>query len=119
VRALTTAIDKGPHKVPEGHSCTLYALAPGTALRMDDVNRETEVVTVDALIAKKAKYAYSLRWVEGRTVAVFDVNGAQWAQPVEPDPVPKRKRAEAPAEGLPPPPERPVKAKTRKPLVIL
>ncbi len=92
MRVLTTAINKGEHKVPEGHKCMVYALAPGDALEMNDAARETTVRAVDAKTAKIAKYLYTLRWAEGRTVAEFDVNGKIYVQPTQDDPKPKKAR---------------------------
>jgi len=92
VRVLTTAINKGEHKVPEGHKASLYALAPGRALHIPEVG-ETEVVTIDAAQAKRAEYTYCLKWIEGRTVALFtDDHGATLAQPTKDDPAPRRQR---------------------------
>ena len=92
MRVLTTAINKGEHKVPEGHKASLYALAPGRALHIPEVG-ETEVVTIDAAQAKRAEYTYCLKWIEGRTVALFtDDHGATLAQPTKDDPAPRRQR---------------------------
>lgn len=89
-RYITPATDKGEHKVPEGHKCTLWALTPGRAVHIDDENRSYATVEVDAIICKRAKYDYRLRFIDGRTMAVFTDGKEEWAQPTQEDPEAKR-----------------------------
>lgn len=127
MRVLTTCQDKGQIKVPEGHKCDLYALAPGDALLIDDDARTSEVVQIDKAQARRAEYAFRLRWIEGRTVALFTLDGRRYAQPVKPDPLPKRKRKDdqAYSEQTPVTTEEPAPSVQRvprsrgKPLVLL
>jgi hypothetical protein len=94
VRTLTTAIDEGEHKVPEGHKVTRYALAPGEAMVIEG-GTERYVMKISPDVAKIAKYRYLMSWLEGRTVAEFDLYDTVVAQPVRDDPKPKRsKRAD-------------------------
>jgi hypothetical protein len=90
MRALTTAIDEGEHKLPDvKHKVTRYKLAPGEAMCVEP---ERGVVKVSPEMSKRSEYLYLLSWLENRTVARFNVDGKVLVQPIKNDPQPKRRR---------------------------
>lgn len=92
MRPITTAIDKGEQKVPgEKHTAVRYALAPGEALRTDKVE-ESGAVKVTPDMARRAEYTWCTIWRENRVLAEFSVDGMLLAQPIKPDPQPKRRK---------------------------
>jgi hypothetical protein len=57
-----------------------YKMAPGAALRLDDEARTAEPVEVSRAMAAKATDTNILKWIGGKTVVVFDLDGARYAQ---------------------------------------
>jgi hypothetical protein len=89
MRKITVCEALGPRLVPDAdHKQKLmaYALSPGTAWRLDDVSRDHHVVEVTAADCKAARPTHRSRWLDGRTVEVFQVVDALYAQPVDEDP---------------------------------
>lgn len=88
---------------PKGcdHSFYRYALAPGSAYKIDDDTREYVEVPITKEQAARAIYTDCLRFLAGSTVAVFEVDGAHYAQPIHDSKPAKRagrQPKEAPAE---------------------
>lgn len=114
MRQVTVAESLGLRDVPGAHhKSTAYRLVAGTVWKIDDEKRDHLVIQVDEKVAKAAKYTWTLRWIDGRSVAVFEVGGVELAQPVAEDPKARdrrlgstrlrRQRRDAP--GVAPPPE--------------
>lgn len=103
MRDITIAVVVGS-RVPPGadhhQKYDHYQMSPGTAWRLDPENGNTIVNVKDV---SKAAYAWEMRWIDGRTVAVFDgPDGRQYAQPVTDDPRAKAERRRAVVERKPP-----------------
>jgi hypothetical protein len=64
---------------------TDYRLSPGTAWKINDDTKDNHVVEVGKEICAKAKHTWKARWIDGRTVVVFDVDGQEYAQPATED----------------------------------
>lgn len=91
MRYVTPCENTGLRKVRGvDHKCTVYVMQKGTAFKIDDERREYPVVPIKG----EMEYTFTLRWIDGRSVAVFrDEKGAEFAQPVIDDPRAKREEA--------------------------
>lgn len=107
MRYVTPCENVGLRKVPgadHDKKYDLYVIQPGTAWKLDDAGNE--VVQIDTARAKGVTYAWELRWIDGRTVAVFlHRDGTEYAQPVIDDPrarrpAPERKERKPRAPGV-------------------
>jgi hypothetical protein len=112
MRHVTVALQVGLHKMDDGHKAYCYRLIPGTAWKIDDQTREANVMEVDSKITGRAEYTYELRWIDGRTVAIFKVDGTMYCQPIKYD---KRAKEPKPKLNVLNPPDQAVeKAKMKK-----
>ena len=118
---MTPAVETGYRPAePGGHPIWHYRMAPGTALLVDDDARTMEPVEVTTGMARRAKDTHILRWVNGKTVVVFELDGKSYAQLMPRGEIPsapasrakadrpRLAKAAAPAPE-PPPPVTPVK----------
>ena len=95
---ITTATAKPPERQKDGHTLYVWALTPGTAYKIDDDRREHTEVTITKAQAAGASYTYILRFIHGRTVAVFSLSGEEYAQPLPTGPAPTPPRRARRAE---------------------
>jgi hypothetical protein len=59
-----------------------YQLTPGLAFT-DQADGWRKTVQVTEEMAKKIPYTYKLGWISGKTVAIFEKDGVEYAQPLE------------------------------------
>lgn len=96
------------HKQPLQH----YVMQPGTAWKLTPEGRET--VTISKEQSAKAEYTFCLIWHQHGTAAIFRVGQQEYAQPTEPLPEVKTRRAKN-VDRPAPPPEVVCAAPTSKP----
>ncbi len=95
---VTVATEVGFHTIKGAEHkrpCYHWQLTPGYAYQIDDDTRQHEIVEVRDV--KKAEYSFTLRWIEGRSVAVFNgPDGHEYAQPISEDSRARDRPARAP-----------------------
>ena len=75
------ATDTGEKRI-DGRLLHVWELTTGTALLIDDDRREHTEVPITKAQAKEAAYTFILRFINGRTMAVFTLGGREYAQPL-------------------------------------
>lgn len=77
---MTECIELGTKKNDHGQNYYTYRMAAGEALLIDDDKRTTEKVKVTEAMAKQAKDQEILRFINNKTVVVFEIEGRHYAQ---------------------------------------
>jgi hypothetical protein len=81
---MTPATENGYRPILGAHTTRPtwhYKLTPGEAYLIDG-SGENKVVPVTQAMADRATDTHLLKWISGKTVAVFEVDGVQHAQPI-------------------------------------
>lgn len=78
---MTPAIEVGTRPVGlEGEPVYCYRLAPGAALKGDGSTGTYTDVEISKAQAKRAEYTYTLKWIRGKTVCMFELDGETYYQ---------------------------------------
>jgi hypothetical protein len=89
MRIVTVCQNDGPRKVSgadHDRKIDHWTMLPGTAWKLDDERREHSVVPITKAQAGAARYDWQSRHIDGRTVAIFLLDGAEHGQPMSADP---------------------------------